>query len=53
MPFKNITGVAQKDVYGSTQASQSYTVDSHGLVTDYYAANSHHTQYGHNSGYSG
>ncbi|HLJ68170.1 MAG TPA: RHS repeat-associated core domain-containing protein [Chloroflexota bacterium] len=45
----NLTGVTFKDSLGTTQASVSYTIGTHGIVTDYYDANSHHYQYGHNS----
>ena len=36
----NLTGVAHKDSSGTTQASESYTINSNGLTTDAYDANS-------------
>ena len=45
----NLTEVVHKDSSGVTQASESYTLGATGLVTDYYDANTHHYQYGHNA----
>ena len=45
----NVTAVVVKDNLGVTQASSSYTIGAHGLVSDYYDPNTRHTQYGYSS----
>ena len=45
----NVTEIDFKDLFGTTQASVTYTIGSHGLVSDYYDENTHHTQYGYSS----
>ncbi|MCW3100318.1 MAG: repeat-containing protein, partial [Chthonomonadaceae bacterium] len=42
----NVTAIAQKDSGGTTRATTTFTVNSYGLTTDKYDANSHHYQYG-------
>ena len=44
-----LTQVDQKDTLGTIRATETYTVTLAGITTDYYDANSHRYQYGHNT----
>ena len=45
----NLTQADHKDSGGTIQATETYTVNGNGLVTDFYDANSHHYVYGYNT----
>jgi RHS repeat-associated protein len=45
----NLLTAKQLNNSGTLEATESYTVNTYGLRTDYYDANTHHYQYGHST----